>query len=331
MSGFTHEPVMIPEVLSYLSPGPGHVIVDCTLGGGGYAEAVLCWTGAGGGLISRLIGVDRDQDAIEASAERLSGFGERLTLKRAGFEDLPAILEEEGMETVDGIMLDLGVSRHQLTSGERGFSIKNDGPLDMRMDQTRGETAAALLSRIDQRSLERGLSQFGEERYARRISKAIIKHREHNGPLRTTGELRSVIEAAVPFNRGGSGLHPATKTFMALRIMVNHELENLAAALEAIPGCLADGGRAVALSYHSLEDRLVKESFRQEAKGCTCPPAFPECVCGREPTLKILTKKPMTPGNEETSRNPAARSAKLRAASRLPRAQAVGSAGEENV
>lgn len=311
-----HDPVMVSEVIHYLAPGPGRVIADATLGGGGHSDAVLSWAGSGGGKIKLLIGIDRDPEALEAAAERLSGYGSRAVLKRGCFDDLRVILEEEGEDKVDGILLDLGASRHQLTEGRRGMSFSGDGPLDMRMDPQNGESAADLLARLDEKSLAGIIRDYGEERYARRIARAIVDKREKGTPLKTTGELKRLVEACVPAGKRDR-IHPATRTFMALRIAVNQELDRLEAVLEIIPECLADEGRAVVISYHSLEDRLVKRSFVREAKGCICPPRLPRCVCNKSPRLEVLTRRPVRPSGEEVARNPAARSAKLRAARRL--------------
>jgi 16S rRNA (cytosine1402-N4)-methyltransferase len=316
MSGRYHDPALVAEAVCWLAPGPDLIVVDGTVGGGGHAEAILSWVGPAGERIQRLIGIDKDMEALAAARARLDPFGERLSLRHADFADLPAVLREEGLEAVDGILLDLGASFHQLTVGRRGFSLRQDAPLDMRMDKTAGESAAELLERVDERGLERLLREFGEEPAARRIARAIVARRREGRPVRTTAELAALAESVA--GRRGGKIHPATRTFMALRIAVNRELERLDTVLESIPDRLRPGGRAVVISYHSLEDRRVKESFAREQKGCVCPPVLPRCVCGRKPRMRTLTRRPVTPAEAEVSRNPAARSAKLRAAERLP-------------
>ncbi len=307
-----HEPVLVSEVVEFLAPGDGKVVVDATIGGGGHAEALLESTGPGGGRIRRLIGIDRDPEALEFAEDRLKKHGDRLSLQKGVFEALPGILDKEGISEVDGILLDLGVSRHQLSSPERGFSIREDGPLDMRMDPEEGETAAELLKRLGEKEIADIIYQYGEERFSRRIARSIKESRKGGWPVETTSELARLVAAAVPGRRGK--IHPATRTFQALRIAVNRELESLDKALADIPALLAARGRAVIISYHSLEDRRVKQSFAREARGCQCPPGRPVCTCEGKPRLSILTRKPVRPGDEEIKKNPAARSARLRAA-----------------
>jgi 16S rRNA (cytosine1402-N4)-methyltransferase len=318
-----HVPVMMAEVLNYLAPGSGQVIVDATLGGGGHAEAILCGTGPGGG-IKKLIGIDRDPEALVEAGSKLKRFSARVVIKQGGFEELPRILAEEGIEKVEGVLLDLGVSRHQLMTGARGFGLFAEGPLDMRLDPREGLSAAELLAQADEQSLTEVLREDGEERHARRIARAILGARSAGHVPRTTSELRDLVASVVPAaHSAASGrIHPATRTFMALRIAVNRELEHLDQVLAVLPEVLADDGRAVVLSYHSLEDRRVKTAFAAEAKGCVCPPDMPQCGCGRKPRLRVLTRKPVTASAAEVQANPASRSAKLRAALRLPRAGA---------
>jgi 16S rRNA (cytosine1402-N4)-methyltransferase len=312
-----HEPVLVDQVKKFLVTGPGLLIVDCTVGWAGHAEAILSSRfGPGQESVKLLIGIDQDPEAIAAASERLSKFESRLILKKANFEDLKEVLEEEGMEKVDGILLDLGASRHQLTAGYRGFSLMADGKLDMRMDQGAGESAADLIARLDEKELASIIIDYGEERFAKRIAREIVKKRREGSPVKTTAQLAGLVEKVVPKSRGGR-LHPATKTFMALRLAVNNELARLENALDIIPDCLSPEGRVAAVSYHSLEDRMVKQAFKREAKGCVCPPDSPRCVCGRKPRLLVLTKKAIKPSPDEVSGNPAARSARLRAAQRL--------------
>jgi len=311
-----HEPAMVKAVVEFLAPGPGRVVVDATVGGGGHAEAVLSWAGPGGENVELLIGIDRDPEALAEAGKRLWRFGARAILRRGSYEGVREILKAEGLNTVSGILLDLGASRHQLTAAARGFSLKADADLDMRMDQGAGETAAELLARLPERELAGLLWEYGEERAARKIARAIIARRESGRPVARTAELRELVERAAPGHRSGL-TPPAARTFMALRIAVNDELNRLERALAAIPDCLEPGGRVAAISYHSLEDRLVKSAFNREAKGCVCPPGLPRCVCGRKPRLRVLTRRPLRPGADEVERNPAARGAKLRAAERL--------------
>lgn len=311
-----HEPVLVSEVIEYLAPGDGKVMVDATIGGGGHARAVLDRPGAGGGMIEKLIGIDLDPEALDFAAGRLKEHQSRVSLHQGSFEDLPGILAKEGLEKVDGVLLDLGVSLHQLTKPERGFGIREDGPLDMRMDPAEGESAAGLLKRLGEKEMADLIYKYGEERFSRRIARAIVQRREEGRPVETTGELARLVERAVSGKRGK--IHPATRTFQALRIAVNRELSRLETALCDIPGLLAPEGRAVIISYHSLEDRRVKQSFQKEAKGCTCPPGQPVCTCEARTRLQVLTRKPVRPGEDEIGKNPAARSARLRAARKLP-------------
>ena len=311
-----HDAAMVDEALHFLGLGPGRVIVDGTLGGGSHAEAVLDWSGPDGGRVRLVLGIDQDPEAVAQAGNRLQGFGERIRIRRAGFEDLPPLLKEEGVERVDGILLDLGASRHQLVNARRGFSLRGEGPLDMRMDPDAPESAADLLLRLEEKELKELIHQYGEERRAGRIARAIVSRREEGRPLRTTDDLAALVERMVPARERGR-LHPATRTFMAIRIAVNRELEKLDRALAAMPGVLGAGGRAVVISYHSLEDRRVKQAFQEGARGCVCPPGFPRCVCGHRPVYRILTKKPARPTEAEVRKNPAARSARLRAVERL--------------
>ncbi len=255
---FYHEPVMVQEVIHYLlSSGPGQLYVDATVGGGGHAHAVLCWTGPGGKKIGRLIGIDRDPEALKAAGQRLGGFTDKVALRKAGFRDIPSVLKEEGIYKADGVLMDLGASYHQLTSSGRGFSFRSDSPLDMRMDPELPESAADLLARLRQDEIRIILREYGEEKYPGRIARVIVEKAKSGHPVRTTRELAELVEKAVP-GGGKTRLHPATRTFMALRIAVNHELEQLEKTLEILPEILNEGGRAVVISYHSLEDRLVK-------------------------------------------------------------------------
>ena len=295
MTGFGHASVMLDETLEALAPRSGGVYADVTLGGGGHAEAVLEHSAPDG----RLVGVDRDPAALEAASERLARFGDRATILHGAFADLSLMLGEVGTPRVDGIVADIGVSSPQLDRAERGFSFRNDGPLDMRMDPTRGLTAAERIRELDADALADVIYQLGEERKSRPIARSI-KRAEEDGELSTTDELRrAVVRAVGPRRRGG--VDPATRTFQALRILVNDELGQLDALLRQLPDVLADDGVAVLISFHSLEDRKVKRCFR-----------------GVE-TLSPLSKRPLVACEQERAENPRARSAKLRAARRVPR------------
>jgi len=307
MTGTRHQPALLEPALGLLQVRRAGVYLDATLGGGGYAAAIL-EAGAG-----RLIGLDLDEEALERTASRLAKFGDRVSLVRTGFQNLSGVLEDQGLEGLDGLVADLGLSSDQLASAGRGFSFQADGPLDMRLDRRQPLTAAQLLARTSEAGLRDILGRLGEESQAGRIARAIAAERARR-PIETTAHLAEVVARAKSQPR--RRLHPATKTFLALRLAVNRELENLAALLEQLPGALKTGGRAVIVAYHSLEDRLVKDFFRQKAKGCLCPPGRP-CVCGLSPVFRVLTSKPVRPSAAEVAANPRSRSARLRAAERL--------------
>ena len=292
-------------------PG-GDITVDGTVGGGGHAEAILENTAPDG----ILIGIDADADALGAAKKRLARFGERTILVKGNFADMETILAEEKIGKVDGILLDLGVSSHQLDTAERGFSFAQDAPLDMRMDRSNPKSASDLVNTLPWEELARIIRNYGEERMAGRIARAIVKERT-NSPIRTTTDLAGVVVRAFPRGAEHQRIHPATRTFQALRIAVNDELSSLRKALADGMERLKPGGRFSVISFHSLEDRIVKNAFRAGEKGCTCPPDLPVCACGRKPRLKVVTRKPVTPGDEEISDNPRARSAKLRTAERI--------------
>ncbi len=303
-----HVPVMVREVLHYLRPRPGGTYIDATVGGGGHAEAILQASAPDG----RLLGLDADPGAIERSHRRLHRFGHRVTLVHAHFDQLEDIATRTGFTPADGVLMDLGISSDQLEEGGRGFSFLRPGPLDMRMDPSLPRTAADLVNSLPEAELARIIRTYGEERYARRIARAIVQHR----PLRTTTELADLIAQVVP-RRPGQRLHPATRTFQALRIAVNDELAALERALPQAIRVLRPGGRLVVITFHSLEDRIVKHFFRREAQDCLCPPRQPVCTCGHKAQIRVLTRKPVVPSPEEVARNPRARSAKLRAAEKL--------------
>ncbi len=309
---FRHTSVLAREVLAYLSPRPGGIYVDGTLGGGGHAALVLEASAPDG----RLFGLDRDRDALEAAGRRLAPYGERVTLIHENFAGMAAALHRFGIETVDGVLLDLGVSSNQLDVAERGFSFQQDAPLDMRMDRDGGETAADLVNNLPVEELTRIIRDYGEERWAKRIATFIEKAREE-APLATTLQLAELVKRAIPRGAWEERIHPATRTFQALRIAVNGELESAARGIDAGVGLLRPGGRIAVISFHSLEDRIVKERFRDLSRGCICPKGLPVCVCNHRPELKILTGKPVMATADEVVANPRARSARLRVAEKL--------------
>ena len=310
-----HLPVMVEEVMAALSPVAGSFLVDATVGGGGHAVRILEATSPDG----RLLGLDADPAAVARSAARLAPFGERVTLRQANFARLGEVAPAAGFEAVDGVLFDLGLSSYQLADAARGFSFRAEGPLDLRFDPSRGRPASELINELDAAALERLLRTYGEEPFARRIARAIVREREVT-PIATARGLAALIERAVPRPPGGSRrarLHPATRTFQALRIAVNEELETLPVALAAALELLRPGGRLAVLSYHSLEDRLVKRFVAAERRGCVCPPELPVCVCGHAPRLRPVGPAPGRPGAQEVAANPRSRSARLRAAERL--------------
>jgi len=309
-----HVPVLADEVVAMLAPTAGSQQVDATLGGGGHAERILEATDPDG----RLLGLDADGAAIARVEARLAPrFGARLRLRQANFRELGAVAPEEGFGAVDGCLFDLGLSSFQLADTERGFGIRTGGPLDMRFDTGRGVPASELLATLDQDELTALLRRYGEEPFAGRIARAIVEARRI-APIRTAEELAALIARVAPARAPGRRrIHPATRTFQALRIAVNEELEALQTGLAAAVDLLRPGGRLVVLSYHSLEDRIVKRFLQAERRGCTCPPETPVCVCGREPRLRLLSPKGVTPSDAEITANPRARSARLRAAERL--------------
>ena len=309
---YRHTPVLLAEVTQQLSLHPGSVIVDCTLGGAGHAKRIADLIAPTG----HLVGIDQDDAALTAAAATLR-LGQQITLLKGNFGELDRLLTDAGLAYADGFLFDLGVSSPQLDFAERGFSYRTDAPLDMRMDPTAGGTTAAdVVNSYQASQLARVIRVYGEERWAARIAEFIVAARARR-PVTTTGELVEIIKAAVPAAARRSGPHPARRTFQALRIEVNRELELLESALCAAVRWLAPGGRIVVISYHSLEDRTVKQVFAQLSRGCDCPPDLPVCTCGKTPVLRVLTSRPVTPTADEVAANPRARSAKLRAAERL--------------
>ncbi len=310
---FKHVPVLLQEVVKYLQPQPGKVVIDCTAGGGGHSRELLTHVLPGG----KLIAFDQDMDAIEAAGNRLQALGkENYILIHSSFINLRSELKKIGVSSADCILFDLGVSSYQLDQGERGFSYQYDAPLDMRMDRRGATTAFDLVNNESEKELTRIIKDYGEERWAKRIAEFIIAERT-NGPLETTGQLVDVIKKAIPHKVRREGPHPAKRTFQALRIAVNKELDILKDALIQAIDVLNPGGRLAVITFHSLEDRITKNVFQEKAQGCICPKDFPVCVCKRKPSVKILTTKPILPGEEELKSNPRSRSAKLRVVKKL--------------
>lgn len=306
-----HVPVLLREAIDLLSPRSGGVYVDGTLGAGGHASEILKRSTPDG----ILIGLDQDPEAVLRCKAGLSPFGDRVIVRHANYRDLPAVLAETGHETVDGVLLDLGVSWFHLKTPERGFSFMLDGPLDMRMDTGRPRTAADLVNNLSRDELAKIIREYGEERRAGAIARAIEKARARR-PITSTVQLAEIISSVFP-PYPPRRIHPATLTFQALRIAVNDELGALREGISRILPLLRPGGRIAVITFHSLEDRVVKQAFVFAAKGCICPPKLPVCACGKQPSLKVLTHRPMTARPEEIAENPAARSAKLRAAEKL--------------
>ena len=306
---FAHIPVLLEPCMELLNLAqrPEGVFVDATLGGGGHTAEILARTRG------RVIGIDRDTDALRAAGERLAAFGDRFCSLHGNYANIISLLQSVGVDKVDGVLMDLGVSSYQLDNPERGFSFHRDAPLDMRMDQSAPLTAEVVLNTYPEKEIARILWEYGEEKWAARIAKFIVEAR----PLRTTMDLVRVIDAAVPAAARREVSHPARRTFQAIRIEVNSELSLLPGALRDALACLKPGGRLVVITFHSLEDRIVKTGYAALAKGCTCPPDFPVCVCGKTPAIRLVNKKPILPGEAELAENPRARSAKLRIAEKL--------------
>ena len=306
MSEFHHVSVLLDECIEGLNIKPAGIYVDGTLGGAGHSYHIAERLTTG-----RLIGIDRDPVALKAAGERLSPFADRVTLVHSNFCRMGQVLQELGISGVDGILLDLGVSSPQLDDGSRGFSYMTDAPLDMRMDNGDALSADTVVNTWSYEELKRILYDYGEERYAPAVAAAIVRKREIS-PIRTTLELVDVIRSAMPPAALREKQHPAKRTFQAIRIAVNDELNSVSKAMDAAIPCLNPGGRLAVITFHSLEDRIVKNAMAAAAKGCICPPEFPVCVCGRKPQVTVLTRKPIVSGEEELERNPRARSAKLR-------------------
>ena len=300
---FTHTTVLLEETVAQLPLACGEVFVDCTMGGGGHSERILQLS------TGRLIAIDKDDQAFLYARKRLAPYADRITFVKGDFHDIKRMIQEQGVAGVDGIVVDLGVSSFQLDDAERGFSYQKDAPIDMRMDRQAAFSAYDIVNGYDKQAVQRVIYEYGEERYGARIADAIIRHR----PIETTLELAEVIKLAIPAASRRTGPHPAKRTFQALRIEVNDEIGSLQRALEDMIDVLSPGGVLSVITFHSLEDRIVKNTFRTAEHPCTCPPEFPQCICGKKSKGRVLTRKPILPSEEELERNPRARSAKLRA------------------
>lgn len=309
---FQHKSVLLQECIDALNIRPDGIYLDGTLGGAGHSSQIACRLTEGG----RLIGVDRDRTALAAAKERLAPYADRVTLVHSNFAEIDAILESLGIPAVDGMLFDLGVSSPQLDDASRGFSYMADAPLDMRMDKDDVLTAGEVVNTWPQGELRRILYDYGEERYAPQIAAAICRARE-KAPVETTLELVDIIRSAMPAQALREKQHPAKRSFQAIRIAVNDELGAVSRMMQAAVGRLNPGGRLAVITFHSLEDRIVKSEMQQAARGCTCPPEFPVCVCGKKPLVKLVTRKPIVSGPAELEENPRARSAKLRVAEKL--------------
>lgn len=304
---FEHKSVLLYETVDSLNIRPDGIYVDGTLGGGGHAYEVCKRLGEHG----RLIGIDQDADAIAAASARLSEFQDKVTVVRSNYENIASVLHDLGIEKVDGIYLDLGVSSYQLDTASRGFTYREDAPLDMRMDQRNPQTAADIVNNYSEMELYRIIRDYGEDRFAKNIAKHIVRQRQEK-PYETTGELIETIKAAIPAKIRATGGHPAKRTFQAIRIELNHELDVLNDSIDTMIDLLNPGGRLSIITFHSLEDRIVKTRFRTNENPCICPPDFPVCVCGRKSKGRVVTRKPIVPSDEELEENRRSKSSKLR-------------------
>nr|WP_314460279.1 16S rRNA (cytosine(1402)-N(4))-methyltransferase RsmH [uncultured Clostridium sp.] len=310
---FEHKSVLLYETIDSLNVKPDGIYVDGTLGGGGHALEVCRRLGEHG----RLIGIDQDSDAIAAATERLKEYKDKVTVVRSNYENIHGVLAELGIEKVDGIYLDLGVSSYQLDVPERGFTYREeDAPLDMRMDQRNPQTAADIINQYSEFDLYRIIRDYGEDKFAKNIAKHIVRARETK-PIQTAGELSEIIKGAIPAKIRAVGGHPSKRTFQAIRIELNHELDVLKNSLDTMIGLLNPGGRLSIITFHSLEDRIVKTRFKDNEDPCICPPSFPVCVCGRKSMGKVVTRKPILPSEEEISENKRSKSSKLRVFERI--------------
>lgn len=308
---FAHISVLLNEAVDALEVKDNGIYADGTLGGGGHSEEILKRNSS-----LRLIGIDRDTDAISAAGKRLQSFSDRITLVNSNFADIKQVLRNLGIDKIDGAVLDLGVSSYQLDNADRGFSYMKDAPLDMRMNQKDTKSAYDVVNTYDKNELTDIFFRYGEEKWSKRIAEFIVNRRE-NKPIETTKELADIILAAIPAGARDRGSHPAKRVFQAIRIEVNGELEILKNAIKDFVSCLNKGGRLAIITFHSLEDRIVKQCFSELAAGCTCPKDFPVCVCGKQPAVKVITKKPLLPTEEEQTYNSRSKSAKLRVVQKL--------------
>ena len=304
---FVHKSVLLNECIDNLNIKPDGIYVDGTMGGAGHSGCIAAKLENGG----RLIAIDQDEDAIAVGTDRLSVYGDKVTIVRSNYSCMKEIVRGIGLDGVDGILLDLGVSSYQLDNAERGFTYREDVPLDMRMDQRNALSAYEVVNDYSEENLSRILHEYGEERFARKIAHNICVSRQQ-APIRTTGELIEIIKRSIPAKIRATGGHPAKRTFQAIRIEVNQELTVLSESLDGMIDLLNDGGRLCVITFHSLEDRIVKNIFRKNEHPCTCPPEFPVCVCGKKSKGTVVTRKPILPGEEEMETNPRSKSAKLR-------------------
>ena len=309
---FSHKSVLLDECIQALAIQPSGTYVDGTAGGAGHSSAIAERLGEGG----RLIALDQDETAVAVATERLSRFGARARVVRSNFCELEAVCKKLEIEGIDGLLLDLGVSSYQLDTAERGFSYQADAPLDMRMDIRNPLTARTVVNEYSEDRIRRILFEYGEERFSSRIASNIIRERE-KAPIETTGELAEIIKRSIPSAARDGGHHPAKRSFQALRIEVNAELDVIAPTIRSAVRLLNKGGRVAIITFHSLEDRIVKQTFASLAEGCTCPKSFPVCVCGKRPEVKVISRKPILPSREELETNPRSRSAKLRIAEKI--------------
>ena len=309
---FSHRSVLLDECIEALAIQPDGIYVDGTAGGAGHSSVIASHLGEGG----RLLALDQDETAVAVASERLSVYGERAQVVRSNFSEVASVCESLGIQGINGMLLDLGVSSYQLDTAERGFSYQADAPLDMRMDRRNPLTAKRIVNEYSEDALRRILFEYGEERFSSRIASNIIRERERR-PIETTGELVEIIKHSIPAAKRDGGHHPAKRSFQALRIEVNAELDVIAPAIRSAVRLLKPGGRIAIITFHSLEDRIVKQTFAGLAEGCTCPKSFPVCVCGKKPQIKLVSRKPILPSEEELRINPRSRSAKLRVAEKL--------------
>ena len=309
---FSHKSVLLWECMEGLAIRPNGIYIDGTAGGAGHSSCIASHLSDGG----RLIALDQDEVAVQTATARLAAFGERATVVRSNFREVEKVCKDLGIEQIDGMLLDLGVSSYQLDTAERGFSYQADAPLDMRMDLRNPLSAYEVVNEYSEERIKKILFEYGEERFSGRIASAILRAREQ-APIRTTGELVRIVKGAIPAAARDGGHHPAKRTFQALRIEVNAELDVIEPAIRSAVNMLREGGRIAIITFHSLEDRIVKQTFADLASGCTCPKNFPVCVCGKKPKVKVVTRKPILPSEAELEENPRSRSAKLRVAEKL--------------